>query len=137
MFWSLETSRPTILFDAVALGRYDFCAYYRWGRFYIPRLAPSSETDWPIDNHLATNGKGNGATPLSLLDLERGIAQANGFERLMFCLHEILHSPQATPYRPLVFQHGLRVSDRHSKIGTAKIFHNGECYTDHAPFAVN
>jgi hypothetical protein len=39
--------------------------------------------------------------------------------------------------RPLVFQHGLSVSDRHSKIGTAKIFHNSKCHTDHASFAVN
>jgi hypothetical protein len=41
------------------------------------------------------------------------------------------------PITRLVFQHGLSVSDRHSKIGTAKIFHNSECHTDHAAFAVN
>jgi len=49
----------------------------------------------------------------------------------------ITFTPTCAAYRPLVFQHGLRVSDRHSKIGTAKIFHNSECHTDHAPFAVN
>jgi hypothetical protein len=36
----------------------------------------------------------------------------------------------------LALQHHLRVSDRHSKIGTAKVFHNSECHANHAPVAV-
>ena len=57
---------------------------------------------------------------------------------IAFCLslpqNNLVKVPQA---RLLVFQHGLRVSDRHSKIGAAKIFHHSECHTDHTSFAVN